>query len=293
MHQKSVIGLHGTTLTAEEQRRLASHPPQGVILFARNIESPEQIRNLLDQVRQCTGQNSWAAIDEEGGRVNRLPWPPFNNRSHAADLGAMFRQDELKGLNSIAEEAAEAAAALAELGFTHNCAPDLDVFHPAGHDIIGKRAFSDNPEIVIACANACLDAMQAAGIEGIGKHFPGHGRANADSHLALPEVDADMLTLMCEAAPFSQARIPGLKHIMTAHVRYPAVDSEIATFSKTWLQHVLRDELAFNGLIWSDDLCMKAVGDNVVQAAEKAEQAGCDILLICQPDGVDQFYQQL
>ncbi|OIO67349.1 MAG: beta-N-acetylhexosaminidase [Zetaproteobacteria bacterium CG_4_9_14_3_um_filter_49_83] len=291
MYKQLLIGLESTKLTETERRRLSQHPPKGVILFARNIASQQQVTNLLKEVRHCTGEATWAAIDEEGGRVNRIPWPPFNQRHQAAFFGAQFPEFTEKVLDSIYADAQLTGEALAEMGFTHNCAPVLDVFHPSGHNIIGERSFSNEPEIVVACGAACLRGLKAAGIDGVGKHFPGHGRANADSHLELPTVEADIDTLTQEAYVFSPRQLPELSHIMTAHVRYPAISHEITTFSPLWLNKILRSEMGFRGLIWSDDLCMKGTGENSFSAALKAHQAGCNILLICEPKGVMDFYE--
>jgi beta-N-acetylhexosaminidase len=145
---------------------------------------------------------------------------------------------------------------------------------------------------VTILGTACMQGLQAAGIAAVGKHFPGHGRADADSHLAVPHVRADLPTLLAEAEPFGQLIGEGLAHIMTAHVIYEAVDTEVATLSPFWLREVLRQRFGFSGRIWSDDLCMKGVGDNVPAAAGAALAAGCDVLLVCHPDGVQAVYRR-
>jgi len=184
-------------------------------------------------------------------------------------------------------------AALRELGFTHNCAPDLDVFHPAGHGIIGRRAYGSETEIVAELGEACRQGLAAAGIEAVGKHFPGHGRANADSHVAVPEADAPLETLLEEAEPFRRLIEAGLGHIMTAHVIYPQVERQVATLSSFWLNDMLRRRFGFSGRIWSDDLCMKGVGSSVAEAARQALSAGCDTLLVCEPPGVTEVYSAM
>jgi len=293
MNEHLIIGLQGLQLTEQERVRLKEKPPLGVILFARNIESPEQAKALLDDVRDCTGVKTWAAIDEEGGRVNRLPWAPFNNRRHAAEYESIYKIDAQAGLDAVYEDSLIVGKALAELGFTHNCAPDLDLFHPEGHGIIGKRAYSSEVDVVVALGAACMRGLHDAGIEAVGKHFPGHGRANADSHVAVPEVDAALPILLEESETFRLLIKEGLKHVMTAHVIYTAVNQEVGTLSPFWVNHVLRERIGFFGRIWSDDLCMKGVGDDVVQAAEAALNVGCDVLLVCEPEGVEAVYQSL
>jgi len=293
MHRSLIIGLRDKLLEAEERQWLRLHPPLGVILFGRNIESAEQVLALLDDVRQTTGEATWAAIDEEGGRVNRLPWAPFSGRRHAAEYGEMFHTDAKAARQSVFDDNVRVGTALRELGFTHNCAPDLDIFHPQGHGIIGRRAYGSAVETVAELGTACMQGLAAAGIEAVGKHFPGHGRANADSHVAVPEADASLETLLAEAAPFGELVAAGLGHVMTAHVIYPRVEPCVATLSPFWLRDILRGRFGFEGRIWSDDLCMKGVGSSVPESARKAQAAGCDILLVCEPAGVSDIYREV
>ncbi|NWF37460.1 beta-N-acetylhexosaminidase [Mariprofundus sp. KV] len=293
MNEHLIIGLSGTVLSEQERVWLKSKPPLGVILFARNIESPEQVKALLDDVRLCTGADTWAAIDEEGGRVNRLPWAPFNNRRHAAEYESIYKSDAQAGVDAVYEDSLIVGRALAELGFTHNCAPDLDLFHPEGHGIIGKRAYSSEVDVVVALGAACMRGLHDAGIDAVGKHFPGHGRANADSHVAVPEVDAALPVLLEESETFRRVIREGLRHVMTAHVIYTAVNRDVGTLSPFWIHHVLRERIGFFGQVWSDDLCMRGVGDDVVQAAKAALEVGCDVLLVCEPEGVAEVYRSL
>jgi len=293
MNEQLIIGLKGVELSEQERAWLKDNPPLGVILFARNCKSPEQVKALLSEVRACTGEKTWAAIDEEGGRVHRMPWAPFNARRHAAEYGVMYARNAGNAIQAVYQDSCCAGEALKELGFTHNCAPVLDLFHADGHGIIGQRAYGADVAQVAALATACMRGLDDAGIEAVGKHYPGHGRANADSHVAVPEVDALLATILDEAEPFSRLINEGLKHVMTAHVVYRHADEAVATISPFWVQDTLRGELGFTGRIWSDDLCMKGVGDNVPQAARAALHAGCDTLLVCQPEGVAAIYEEL
>jgi len=293
LNRHLLIGLEGQKLNAWEISMLRESPPLGVILFARNIESPQQVKALLDSVRQCTGEASWAAIDEEGGRVHRMPWAPFHPRRPATEYGRMMQDDRDGAIQAVYDDNLHAGKALKELGFTHNCAPVLDLFHPDGHGIIGERAYGSDVETVASLAGACLRGLYDAGIEGVGKHFPGHGRANADSHVAVPQVDAPLETLLAEAQSFARLIETGLRHVMTAHVIYAGADERIATLSPFWLGEVLRGRFAFPGHIWSDDLSMKGAGDDVPAAARAAIAAGCDVLPVCQPEGVRAVYQDL
>lgn len=292
MFEKLIIGLQGTRLTPEERRWLQENPPKGVILFARNIESPEQVKALLADAREATGAELWAAIDEEGGRVNRLPWLPFNGRVQAADYGTLYTLDPEGATQQVYDDSYEVGTALKELGFTHNCAPVLDLFCPAGHTIIGNRSYGDNTAVVAELGSACMRGLHDAGIDAIGKHFPGHGRADADSHVAVPEVIALLETILDEAESFQRLFDQGLRHVMTAHVIYAMVENRVATLSGYWLKDVLREKFNFTGSIWSDDLCMKGVGDDIRSAADDALKAGCDWLLVCEPEGVEAFYNR-
>lgn len=293
MNKQLIIGLQGTVLSEQEKQWLRERPPLGVILFGRNIESPEQVKALLAEVRDCTGQSTWAAIDEEGGRVNRMPWAPFNNRKHAAEYGLLFSEQPEDAITAVYEDNHYVGRALSELGFTHNCAPVLDLFHADGHGIIGQRAYGDNVTVVVELAAACMRGLADGGIEAVGKHFPGHGRANADSHVAVPEVDAPLGLVLTEAEPFVGLIQQGLRHVMTAHVIFRNADQDVATISPFWVQQVLREDMGFSGRIWSDDLCMKGVGGSVWQAAGAALEAGCDALLVCEPEGVRSVYENL
>ncbi len=280
-----VIGLQGETLQPKECAWLKKHPPLGVILFARNINNATQVRTLLNQVREHTGKATWAAIDEEGGRINRLSFAPFNQRKTAADFGKLYQQDPEATLKAVYDDAHYIGKALRKLGFTHNCAPVLDVFHADAHSVIGNRSYSSNVNDVVRLATACMQGYHDAGITAIGKHYPGHGRATGDSHCTLPVVKADDNALKQDAEVFYALIQAGLQHIMTAHIHYPALDHRMATFSPYWLQQQLPLH-GFSGTIWSDDLCMKGAGDNLQDAIQQATAAGCHTLLICDPEKI-------
>jgi len=291
LNRSLLIGLEGTVLNAWEKQILRQFPPLGVILFARNTESPEQVRGLLGEVRQSTGEASWAAIDEEGGRVHRMAWAPFYPRRPATEYGQMMARSRPAAVQAVYDDSLCIGEALNALGFTHNCAPVLDLFHPEGHGIIGERAYGADVKMVAELGAACLRGLGDAGVAAVGKHFPGHGRANADSHLAVPCVDAPLEMLLAEAQSFARLVEAGLQHVMTAHVVYAQADERIATLSPFWLGEVLRKRFGFQGRIWSDDLSMKGVGDDAPAAANAALAAGCNVLPVCQPQDVRRVYQ--
>ncbi|MDQ6961095.1 MAG: beta-N-acetylhexosaminidase [Mariprofundaceae bacterium] len=285
LHQQLVVGLHGYQLTQGEKDWLKQYPPLGIILFQRNVQNKQQLAALIEDARQCAGRELWCAIDEEGGRVNRISWSPFNRRNPVAEYALSFRKDEKATVEHVYQDSFTIGQAMHSIGFSHNCAPVLDIFHPSGHKIIGNRAYGDHVHIINSLGLACMRGLEDAGISAIGKHFPGHGRADADSHLAVPSVDADLNTLYAEAEPFEHMIQKGIGHLMTAHVRYPSACTEVATLSSFWMKDVLRDKMAFKGLIWTDDLAMRGVGDNPISAAHAAQKAGCDVLLMCGPIG--------
>jgi len=291
MIQHAVIGLEGFELTDQEKGWLTHHTPKGVILFSRNVKTPEQTKALLADIRTYAGKDVWAAIDEEGGRVHRMPWAPFNRRTQADEYGKLYQTDPDEAIKRVFQDSYKAGKALKELGFTHNCAPVLDIFYPQGDPIIGNRAYAADVDTIATLATACMFGLHDAGIDAIGKHFPGHGRADADSHLAMPEVHADLDTILKEADAFPQLFAKGLNHVMTAHVAYPDIAPEVATFSKFWIQNILRDQMNFAGEVWSDDLCMKGCGMPIPEAAEKAIEAGCTVVLVCEVEGVQELMQ--
>ncbi len=293
MNKNMVIGLSGLNLNREERTWLSNHPPLGVILFSRNIRDSAQVKALLSEVRESTGEQTWAAIDEEGGRVNRIPWPPFCNRLSAANYGRRYEGDPEGAIRAVYTDAHAVGLALRELGFTHNCAPVLDIFHASANGIIGNRSYGSKIQVVAELGAAAMRGLHEAGIEVIGKHFPGHGRADADSHLDVPHVDAELDEILREAEPYRVLFTRGLNHIMTAHVIYSRVEERVATLSEFWLKDILRKRFGFQGRIWSDDLCMKGVGEDILMATNEAKAAGCDVLLVCEPEAVARIYRNI
>ncbi len=284
-----IFGLAGPMLSAAERALFRRHPPAGHILFGRNIESPEQVRALTAELRALAGNARHPIlIDQEGGRVARLGpphWPPF-------PPGARFAQAyERAPATAIAAARANAEAIgtiLADLGITVDCMPVLDVGQPGAHDIIGDRALGSDPLAVAALGRAMLDGLQAAGIVGVVKHIPGHGRATADSHLELPVVTAGRAELATDLLPF--ARLADAPMAMTAHILYPALDPErCASLSPAIIGGVIRGELGLQGLLMSDDLGMAALasqpgGETMAGRARAVIAAGCDVALHCSGD---------
>jgi beta-N-acetylhexosaminidase len=276
-----ICGVAGLSLSAEEARFLAEYQPYGVILFARNCQSPEQVSALVADIKNNL-QHDFVSIliDQEGGRVARLKpphWPAYPAAKFFAD---MAQTDAEKAVAECRANAKAIAADLRTLGITTNCAPLADVPSPKCHQIIGDRAFGDTPAQVAMLARAQADGLRDGGILPVLKHIPGHGRALADSHEDLPVVDASLADLeQVDFAPFQQLR--DLPLGMTAHILFTALDSEVvSTFSPKVIE-IIRKQIGFDGLLMSDDLSMKALRGSFAQRAELTLKAGCDLVLHC------------
>ena len=270
-----MVDVAGTWLTAEDRHLLRQPEVAGLIIFARNIEHPRQVRELTAAIRAVRPELI-LAVDQEGGRVQRL-------RQGFVRLPAMRELARHADAIGLAEHcgwlmAAEVLAVGLDLSF----APVLDLDH--GHSaVVGTRAFEGDPERATALAGAFIRGMNAAGMAACGKHFPGHGWAEADSHVSIPTDERSLEQIRaCDLVPF--ARLAGqLAAVMPAHVIYPQVDGNPAGFSRRWLQDILRGELGFEGVIFSDDLSMAGahvVGD-AASRIEAALSAGCDMGLVC------------
>jgi beta-N-acetylhexosaminidase len=278
--QMLVVGLAGKQLEASEQRALAAGERGGVVLFRRNIGSTmREVAALNAAVRDASPADMppLVAVDQEGGRVMRLG-PP------AMQLPPMRRVGDLDDEDLLRRLAEAQARELAALGFTLSFAPVADVHTRDENPIIGDRAFATTPDRVARLAGAWAEGLRRGGILSCAKHFPGHGDTTVDSHLALPHVDrarADLERL--EIAAFrALSKNPAIDSMMTAHVVYGALDADLpATLSHAICTDMLRGELGFGGVLFSDDLEMKALTMPTGEAAVRAVTAGCDVLLVC------------
>ena len=278
----AIYGCQGMKLAPEEREFFREAQPFGFILFARNCGTPDQIRALCDSLRDSIGAGGAPIfIDQEGGRVARLQPPHWRARPPARGVGELFERSPDEGREATYLCARLIANDLRRLGVTVNCAPVLDVPVAGAHDIIGDRAFSLDPATVIELGRIVLDGHLDGGVLPVIKHIPGHGRAMADSHLALPKVAASAKAL--SAHDFVTFR--GLNHApiaMTAHVVYQAIDANRpATTSARVVHSVIRGEIGFRGLLISDDLSMAALQGSLGARTKAAMLAGCDIALHC------------
>jgi beta-N-acetylhexosaminidase len=281
MMTPAIFGLAGTTLSADERDFFKESEPFGFILFGRNVEQRRQLRALTDDLRSLMGRDQLPIlIDQEGGRVARMQAPEWSAYPPAAIFEALYAHDTVRGLEACALNFEALALDLAEVGITVTCAPVLDVPVAGAHDVIGDRAFSQNPAHVAALGEACLAGLKAGGVEGVIKHIPGHGRSVVDSHKDLPRVGASAAELASDLLPFHA--LSGALMAMTAHVIFDAWDADqCATLSATVIDQVIRKKIGFDGLLMSDDLDMKALSGEIGELALASQRAGCDVVLNC------------
>ncbi|MDX1709911.1 MAG: beta-N-acetylhexosaminidase [Rhodovibrionaceae bacterium] len=277
-----ILGCAGTRLSAEEARFFADNDPFGFILFARNVDSPAQLRALTNSLRQAVGRaEAPVLIDQEGGRVARLRAPRWREAPAAEIFGRLYRHDPDGACEAVRLNALLLAAELQECGIDVDCAPVLDLRRPEGHEVIGDRAFSDEVDAVVALGGAMAEGLMQGGVTPVGKHVPGHGRAPVDSHLELPRVRDSHATLADSDFRCFQA-LNGLPWMMTAHVVYEALDkTRPATTSPAVIAEVIRGEIGFDGVLVSDDLSMQALSGDFERRTADALEAGCDLALHC------------
>ncbi|MCP5410871.1 MAG: beta-N-acetylhexosaminidase [Alphaproteobacteria bacterium] len=285
MRSRAIYGCAGLTLATDELAFFRDARPWGFILFARNIKDLAQVRELVGQLRETVDDvNAPVLIDQEGGRVARLKPPHWPERPPAARFGALHAQNPEAAREATYLNARLIAHDLTGLGLNVDCLPVLDVPVPGAHDIIGDRAFGTDPATVIDLGKAQIEGLLDGAVLPVMKHIPGHGRAGADSHLALPRVTAGPEEL--SASDFVTFR--SLNHCpaaMTAHVVYESIDPQRpCTTSPKVIRDVIRGEIGFEGLLMSDDLSMKALDGPMSVRARAALFAGCDVLLHCNGD---------
>jgi beta-N-acetylhexosaminidase len=275
-----IVGFEGKQAPDDLLARIGEGRVGGVVLFARNLGSPDEIAALTRALAAAVPSGApplLISVDQEGGRVQRVKapltvWPPMARVAALGDVAYTEAVGRAMGLE------------IAALGFNVDWAPVLDVHTNPANPIIGDRAFGVEPRAAIAHALAWWRGLESAGVRGCGKHYPGHGDTATDSHLELPRVEHGEARLRAvELMPFAAAAQAGVPLFMTAHVVYPALDGEPATMSSRWLDDLLRHELYFEGVVVSDDLDMKAVHERwpTRQIVARALLAGCDCFLAC------------
>jgi beta-N-acetylhexosaminidase len=272
-----MIDIVGTGLTDLDRERLCHPLVGGIILFTRNYVSREQLTQLCADIHTLREPRLLIAVDHEGGRVQRFR-EGFTRLPAMRKLGELHALDAKAGLEAARAVGQVLAAELLACGVDFSFTPVLDLDY--GHStVIGDRSFGRDPTAVAGLANAVIEGLHAAGMKSCGKHFPGHGHVAADSHVAIPVDERSLAQLHEDMAAFRQSRVDA---VMPAHVIYPAVDARPAGFSPVWLT-ILREELGFDGVIFSDDLSMEgaSVVGGIIERATAAWNAGCDMLLVC------------
>ncbi len=275
----AIFGCAGLTLTAAERDFFRDYDPLGFIVFARNVETPEQLTRLTADLRDSVGRDAPILVDQEGGRVQRLRAPYW--REWAAPLDTV----EKAGANAarvMALRSLVIAAELRAVGIDANCAPVADIAGPNTHPFLRNRCYGQDVETVSQIARAVADAHLEMGVLPVVKHMPGHGRSINDTHHDLPTVTTDRATLNAtDFAPFRA--LADLPMAMTAHIIFSAYDSLPATQSPAMIK-AIRDEIGFAGLLITDDLNMQALAGSLGQRAARSMTAGCDIALHCKGD---------
>lgn len=275
-----MLDVEGTTLTEEDRQLLADPYVGGLILFTCNYENPQQLARLVADIR-AVRPNILIAVDHEGGRVQRFR-EGFTRIPAMACFEKLYEKNPDAALSLVKNTGWLLAVELLAYGIDISFTPVLDLNDPISQ-IIGNRAFSADATRVSVLAAAFIAGLHEAGMKATGKHFPGHGSVAADSHVAIPEDHRSLDAIRAaDLIPFQQLAA-SLQGIMPAHVIYTQVDSQPAGFSTFWLQTILRDELQFNGVIFSDDLVMEGakVAGSFAQRAQVALAAGCDMILVC------------
>lgn len=277
----AIFGLSGLTLTDDERAFFRDADPAGYILFGRNVDSRAQLRALTDELRALHGRDrTFICIDQEGGRVARMKPPVWTAYPPGERFDRLYDVAPASAIEAARANAHALGLDMAEAGISVDCLPLLDVRQPGAHDVIGDRALGAEPMRVAALGRATLDGLARAGVVGVVKHMPGHGRALVDSHKELPTVTASAEELALDLAPFRTLQDATIA--MTAHVRFTAWDADNpATHSAFVIEEIIRKAIGFGGLLLTDDLDMQALGGTVPERAAKAQAAGCDLALNC------------
>jgi beta-N-acetylhexosaminidase len=277
-----ITGIAGTSLTPAEREFIESARPWGFILFKRNIETPDQVSALISELHEAIGDTgSPVLIDQEGGRVQRLGPPHWPTYPAGAVFGALYDIDPASGLTAARLSARLIAADLTDVGITVDCLPLADVPVAGADAVIGNRAYGTEPHKVAAISRAVTEGLEQGGILPVLKHIPGHGRATADTHYRLTQVDTSRAEL--ERTDFAAFQpLADLPMAMTAHVVFSALDpAHPATTSATIIEQVIRGVIGFQGLLMSDDVSMNALSGSIAERTRALFTAGCDMALHC------------
>ncbi len=275
-----IYGVSGTTLTDEEKYFFSKNGALGFILFARNVQNKEQVKNLTNSLREIMDGEVLMLVDQEGGRVARLKAPEWKTYPAGQYFADIYETNPSQAKKELFENFQSIAQELAEVGFNVDCAPVLDILTAKTHQVIGDRAYGKNAAQVADLAKEVCEGLLSKGIFPVIKHIPGHGRGTSDSHLELPVVDASLDELRAnDFLPFVELREQ--KFAMTAHILYTAIDKiNCATTSATAIK-LIREEIGFKNILMSDDVSMKALQGSFFEKSQAILNAGCDLVLHC------------
>jgi len=277
-----IIDLDAKKITPEEQELLAHPLVGGVIFFARNFESGAQLKALCDSIRTARQTPLLLMVDQEGGRVQRFK-TDFSSIPPMASFGAEYDSDPASAERHARECGHLLASELLSFGIHLNLGPVLDL-NKGLSSVIGDRAFHENPHIAARLACVLMQGMKSAGMAAVGKHFPGHGSIQADTHLeSVSDIRSLQEVEQTDLIPFYESIRAGIPAIMSSHLKFPQVDPLPVTYSNRWLNEVLRERLGFEGTVFSDDLNMKAaaISSSYADRVQAAAEAGCDFMLLC------------
>ena len=282
MKPSSVIfGCSGTVLSREEYKFFSEVNPLGFILFQRNCENSEQVKELIISLRDVVNRkDAPILIDQEGGRVQRLKPPHWRPAPAALNFYYLYEQDKLRAIEAVWLNSRLIAHELADLGINIDCAPVLDLLESGSDQVIGDRSYGSDPFVVSALASAACDGFLSGGVIPVIKHIPGHGRASVDSHEELPYVETDEQTLMrSDFIPFKN--LCKMPWAMTAHIIFKSLDQKKPATLSSEVISLIRNKIGFDGVLITDDLSMRALSGPYKRRGEEAIIAGCDLVLHC------------
>lgn len=293
-----MVDVNGLELTDNERQRLLKPNVGAVILFARNYQSRAQVSALIADIKSLRTPSLLVAVDQEGGRVQRFQGE-FTRLPAAQSFGDQWSENKQAAPMQAYQSAFTMASELISIGVDFSFAPVFDVTSRES-EVIGDRCFHSNPKAATELLGAYIDGMHAAGMVSIAKHFPGHGGVSGDSHHCLPQDSRSIDDIRShDLLPYREL-IDEIQGVMTAHVLFDQCDKDIPTYSSYWLQTVLREEIGFDGVVFSDDLTMQGAIDanekqgSIVESAQRAIYAGCDMVLVCnKPELADELLQGL
>lgn len=279
--QAAIYGLSGLTLTADERAFFLEADPAGYILFARNCGDPEQLKALTASLRDLHGREDLPIlIDQEGGRVMRMKPPVWPQLPSGGAFEKLYQAAPSSAIEAARMNARAIGLLLAAHGINVNCAPNLDVRQPDADQVVGDRAYGTEPMQVAAIGRAVLDGLSSAGVVGVVKHMPGHGRATVDSHKQLPRVSATAEELDSDLEPFEALREAPMG--MVAHILFEAWDAEHPSSQSPFIiDDIIRKRIGFAGLLMTDDIGMEALAGSAGERSAAAIAAGCDLTLHC------------